>query len=131
MKKIVLILILCFSTAGLSFAQNNTEGMKALTINALMEYGQSLYDRGDYNEATAVFNHVLTFDSHQAQALEYIKEMGSKVVEKSDAPALEIMDGPDTESLKQAIEAKKQSIEKLRAQITQLRANIKGSQADE
>ena len=45
---------------GPSFAQNNMEAMRFLTINALMQYGQKLYDRGDFNEASAVFNHVLS-----------------------------------------------------------------------
>lgn len=119
MKKIALILILSLSAAGPSFAQNNTEAMKILTVNALMEYGQSLYERGDYSEATAVFNHVLAYDSHQVQALKYIKEMGH-----SPVPALGTADGLDTKSLKEAIEAKKQSIEQLQSQITQLRASI-------
>jgi tetratricopeptide (TPR) repeat protein len=113
MKKIILTLVLCLSVAGPSFAQNNTEAMKFLTINALMQYGQKLYERGDFNEATAVFNHVLTYDGHQVQALEYIKEMRHSPVDISD-----------TQSLKEAIEAKKQVIERLRNQIMQMRANL-------
>ena len=55
MKKLILTFIFCI-TAGASFAQNNMQAMKFLTIDALMEYGQKLYDRGDYNEACAVFS---------------------------------------------------------------------------
>jgi len=70
------ILILCLSFTGPSFAQNNAQAMRFLTVNALMQYGQRLYDRGDFDEATAVFDHVLTYDGHQVQALQYLKEMG-------------------------------------------------------
>ena len=80
MKKIIPAFVLCLILAGPAFAQNNMEAMKFLTVNALMQYGQKLYDRGDFNEATYVFNHVLTFDAHQAQALQYLKEMGHSPV---------------------------------------------------
>jgi tetratricopeptide (TPR) repeat protein len=119
MKKIVLILILCLSAARLSFAQNNMEAMRFLTINALMDYGQKLYERGDYDEASAVFNHVLTYDGHQAQALGYIKEMG-----RSAVPTLNKVDVSDTGDLKKAIEAHKQVIKKLETQIMQMRTNL-------
>jgi len=76
MKKLILTLIFCTIAAGASFAQNNMQAMKFLTVNALMEYGQKLYDRGDYNEACAVFKHVLAYDSQQPQALAYLKKIG-------------------------------------------------------
>jgi len=83
MKKSVLILVLLLMASGPVFAQNNMEIMKLLTINAMVQYGQKLYDRGDLDEASAVFNHVLTYDSHQRVALQYLKSMG-----RSPAPAL-------------------------------------------
>jgi len=88
MKKAILTFVLCLSCAGGSFAQNNIEGMRFLTITAMVQYGQKLYERGDFNEACAVFNHVLTYDAHQAQALEYLKEMGHApaVIEGVAAP---------------------------------------------
>ena len=140
MKKIILAFILCLLAAGSSFAQNNMEGMRFLTINALMQYGQKLYDRGNFYEATAVFNHVLAYDAHQRQALHYLKNMGqvatsyvskaSKpsrpqpnviVIRKSDDQIVNTVDVSNDESLKEAIEAKKHSIEKLKAQINKLR----------
>ena len=137
MKKVTVTLILCLLVAGSSFAQNNTQAMRFLTVNALVQYGQKLYDRGDYHEASAVFNHVLTFDGHQAQALKYLKNMqpqASKpfvpvpniiVVRKLENQIVDKVDISDTDSLKKAIEAKKQVIAQLRAQIIQMRANIK------
>jgi TolA-binding protein len=122
------------------------EGMRFLTINALVQYGQKLYDRGDLDEACAVFNHVLTYDGHQVQALEYLKKMGhspilivtpivqtkvfapaavaGKVNLAVEKPAISTVDVSDTEDLKKAIEAKKQNVEKLRAQIMQMQMNI-------
>jgi len=131
MKKTLLTLIFCLSVVGVSFAQNNMEGMKLLTINAMLQYGQKLYDRGDFGNAYAVFNHVLTYDAHQPKALKYLKEMGFNQ-EQESAPVLVIpqnqvvkpVDVGDSESLKQAIDAKKQSIEKLRVQIMQMRADL-------
>ncbi len=112
MKKTIFILALCLFIAGPSFAQNNMEGMKFLTVNALMQYGQKLYDRGDFNEARAVFDRVLTYDDHQVQALQYLKDMGHlPVVEKPIG-------------LKEAIEAEKKSIEELRGQIMRMRENL-------
>jgi hypothetical protein len=77
MKKITLTFALCLALSGPCFAQNNEiEAMRFLTINELMQYGQQLYDRGDFNEASAVFNHILSFDVRQPQALQYLKKMG-------------------------------------------------------
>ena len=120
MKRAILTLILCVLAAGASFAQEDADmqASKSLTINAMVQYGQELYNRGDYNQARAVFNHVLTYDNHQAQALEYIKEIG-----QASAQSLKMVVG-DMESLKEAIEAKKKTIEKLRIQIMQMRANL-------
>jgi hypothetical protein len=146
MKRIILTLALCLSAAGPSFAQNNMEAMRFLTVNALVQYGQKLYDRGDFNEACAVFNHVLTYDSHQAQALEYLKDMGHSpapspvpivpvqsiiVIGKADEQIVNTVDVSDTESLKRAIEAQKRVIEKLRAQVMQMRANLAAQSAVE
>ncbi len=127
----LLILVFCVTSLGTSFAQNNLEGMKLLTIYSLVQYGQRLYDRGDYNEACAVFNHVLTFDGHQAQALRYLREMGHFPVSNFEGPTEKAADILDTKALREAIKAKKQSIEKLRAQITQMRASLASQNAVE
>jgi hypothetical protein len=152
MKKCILTLGLCLSIAGPCFAQNNIEAMRFLTVNALVQYGQKLHDRGDFNEACAVFDHVLTYDGHQAQALEYLKEMGhlpspsltpvvhqqvivpavtvkdTRVFAKSDVPTVDVS---DTAALKEAIEAKKKKINKLRDQIMQMRMRIVSESAQE
>jgi len=119
MKKIILTLMFCFFASLPVFAQNNIHAMNFLMVNSLMEYGQTLYDRGNLNEACAVFNHVLIYDPHQAQALHYLKEMGH-------AP----LDADDTTSLKEAIAAKKQIIAKLQDQITEMRASIAAESAE-
>ena len=129
MKKLVLMVILCLFLAKPCFAQNNMEAMRFLTINALMQYGQKLYDRGDLNGARDVFNHVLVYDHYQPQALKYIKEIdqpaqNNVTVKESDYKSRKMLDLNDAESLKEAIAAKKQAIENLHAQIMQMRANI-------
>ena len=147
-KRFVLTFILCLFAAAPCFAQNNIQAMRFLTINALMEYGQRLYDRGDFNEATAVFNHVLTYDSHDPRALQYLKDMGHPalphispviksqasrhivpaqdiiVVKKSNEQIINKINVLDTENLKQAIAVKKDIIEKLKDQIAQMKASI-------
>ena len=151
-KNTILTFVLCVSAVGTAFAQNNMEAMRFLTVNALMQYGQKLYDRGDFNEASAVFDHVLNYDSHQPQALQYLKQMGHFpashlstvmapqpvvpvqniiVIRKSADQIVNTVDVSDTASLKEAIEAKRESIEKLRSQIMQMRANIASQSAGE
>jgi len=129
MKNFVLSLILCLSAPAVSFAQNNIEGMRTLTVYALMQYGQNLYDRGDFDGATAVFDHVLNFDAHQARALRYLKDMGRLYVAPPNKIANPV-DLADTKSLQEAIEAKKQSIEKLQSQIMQMRATLSAQSAE-
>jgi len=143
MKKIILVLMMCLFVVGRAFAQSNMEGMRFLTINALLQYGQKLYDRGDFDEATAVFNHVLVYDNHQSEALKYLKSMGhlsvikplavpqNKIlVIKSADQIVNTVDVSDTEGLKKAIEAKKKSIEKLRVQIMQMRSKMAAQSAN-
>jgi hypothetical protein len=138
-KITVLTLILCFSAVGASFAQNNLEAMRFLTVNALMQYGQKLYDRGDFNNACAVFNHVLSYDKHQSQAIQYLKDMGHlpassehlKPVKKLAHRPLRIVDMNDTADLKKAISDEKRVIAKLKFQVTQMRANLIAQSAEE
>jgi len=129
MKKTLLTSSFCLILAGAAFAQDGGLSMKSLTINALMQYGQKLYDRGDLNGARDVFNHVLVYDHYQPQALKYIKEIdqpaqNNVTVKESDYKSRKMLDLNDAESLKEAIAAKKQAIENLHAQIMQMRANI-------
>jgi hypothetical protein len=113
----LILLFLCF-LASPSFAFNKAKAMNFVAVNALMEYGQTLYERGAYDEATAVFNHVLSYDSHQAKALKYLKEMGHAPIEPVKVDVL------NTQSLKQAIAAQQQSLALLQSQIKQMRANM-------
>lgn len=124
-KNFVMTVVLCLSVTVPSFAQDNVQAMRLLTVNALMQYGQKLYDRGDFNEAGAVFKHVLAYDGHQPQALQYLNNMGyaPPAVEK---PTIQLVDGidiSDTQSLKKAIEHEKETIQQLQGQIIQMRAN--------
>ena len=110
-KTIALALSLLFLISP-AFALDKTEAMKLLTVNTLLRYGQKLYERGDYQEAGAVFKRVLTYNSAQPLALQCLKDMGYAV------------DMADPSSLRKAIELKKQKIERLRLEIQQLRANL-------
>jgi len=148
-KKIILVLIIFMSIAGSSFAQNNAQAMRFLTVTALMRYGQNLYERGDYDGASAVFTHVLSYDKNQAKVLQFLKEMGHSpvavfipvptlapipkiiwhtenkiVMKKTDVEIIKKVDVEDTESLREAIAAKKQIIEKLQAEIFKMKANL-------
>ena len=144
-KIIMMLFLACFCAAGASFAQNNIEAMRFLTVNAMMQYGQKLYDRGDFNEASAVFNHVLSYDEHQLRAVQYLKDMGQAPVVSStpvsqSQESLSVqtksktfitvkvqkvnenrVDLLDINSLKSAIEAKKKRIEELKVQVLQMR----------
>jgi len=134
MKKTVLTILLCVASAGPSFAMNNTQAMRFLMVTAMVQYGEKLYDRGDFDEASAVFNHVLVYDSHQAQALAFLKEMGHSqeistlniLPESSsvDEQIVRAVDVTDTNSLKAAIGAQKRVIEQLRARINQMKVHL-------
>ncbi len=113
MKKAIITVLLGFCMVGISFAQNKLEAMNFLTINALMRYGQQLYSRGDFYEASAVFKHVLTYDAHQPQALHYLKEIGELPLDPSDI-----------QGMKKAIEVKKKSIEQLQSQIMHMQESL-------
>ena len=141
MKKILLTLVFCIAAVGTSFAQNNVQAMRFLTINALMEYGQKLYDRGNYNEASAVFKHVLAYDGKQPQALKYLKKMEDSS-RASVPPALSLQVSPialpptsidisDTKELKKAIEAEKQVIKVLQDQIMRMRSDLDSQSSGE
>jgi len=124
MKKISLIVILCLTLAGPAFAQSGMEAMRALTVNSMVEYGQKLFDRGDYNEASAVFMRVLTFDSSQPQALQYLRKISYLSLPAPKAMDIKTVDVTDTKNMKAAIEVKKQRIKDLQAQIMQMRAQM-------
>ncbi|MBF0505040.1 MAG: hypothetical protein HQL14_08065 [Candidatus Omnitrophica bacterium] len=142
MKKIILTFVFCMAGMGASFAQNNIQAMRFLTVNALMEYGQKLYDRGDYNGACAVFKHVLAYDGSQPQALRYLKDM-KRSVSSSASHALkpQVSDTnieiqkkiniSDKQELKNAIEAEKQLIKTLQDQITRMRSDIDSLSSEE
>ena len=135
LSKIILVFMLCSLLGIPAFAQNNVEGMRLLTVYSMMRYGTTLYERGDFYEASNVFNHVLSVDSHQTLALKYLKEMGyapmpgfapipvRPVVEKFD-PEPVAVDFSNNDSLKKAIEAKNQAIQQLRSQIARLRSQL-------
>ena len=138
-KRFILILVFMLMGVGSVFAQNNAQGMKLLTINSLMIYGQMLYDRGDLKGASDVFNHVLTFDHHQLKAISFLRSMGENPIVPIDppqpvasSPMVEIIKRVvpvakpvvqmDTDSLEKAIEDKKAAIEHLHQEIDKLKA---------
>jgi hypothetical protein len=138
MKKIILIFCFCLATAGTSFAQSHVEMMRFLTITTLLQYGHQLYERGDYRQAGAVYEHVLTYDNHQPQALEYLKDMGFPapepdpvIEEKQAVQALGAVNINDTESLKKAIEAEKRVVGTLQSQVTTMRAKMAAQSSQE
>ena len=120
LKTAIFILFFCLLAVRPVYAQSNAQMMHEIMLNAMTQYGQKLYDRGDFDEATAVFNHVLSYDNHEPHALEYLKDMGRLPVPETLGPADILNDS----YLKAAIAAKKASIEKLKSDIKQLRANI-------
>ena len=130
MKKLILTLTFCAIAAGAAFAQNNMQAMRFLAVDALMDYGQKLYDRGDYNEAGAVFKHVLEYDSNQPQALQYLKKIGQLPKPTVQVQANKV-DISDAKALKSAIEAEKQNIKTLQDQIMKMKDNMDSPSSEE
>jgi tetratricopeptide (TPR) repeat protein len=129
-KRMVLILILLMTAAGTVFAQNNAQAMKLLTVDALMEYGRTLYNRGDYSEAQGVFKHVLAFDGHQQQALQYLKDMEKPAVRSETFVAKPKAVGMSAPDLKKAIADEKQIIWQLQDQITRMKDSMASASSE-
>ena len=81
MKKLYLLLIFLTVSASVGFADVNRTGMRDLAVEQMYEYGQMLYERGDYHQAERVFERILSFDPQHAGSLHYMKSMDpSKVI---------------------------------------------------
>ena len=135
--KTFLIVVVCLTLPKNGFAMSNAEGMRLLSVYAMMHYGVSLYERGDYYEASNVFNHVLSLDAHQAEALKLLRQMGYAPLPAFapipshpalpvfvEAPQAARVDFSDNDSLRKAIAAKQEAVERLKNQINQLRAQV-------
>lgn len=52
--------------------------MKALAVEQLYEYGQALYQRGDYSQAAVIFNRILAMDPSNKGAVDTAKLLNQK-----------------------------------------------------
>ncbi len=154
MNKFLIFLCLFFPQLicpQLSYAQQEMS-MRSMAVAQLYEYGQAIYDRGDYSQAAKVFSRILAMDPEHAGALDYAKELKKKgefvivpvkPVSSAATPVItktpqatqqeptETTDSiPTDEDLKQYIEKTDQAVDRLQSDIAQLRTQIFQTQKD-
>ena len=74
------LISLLFLLTTISFSHAETTSLRDMTMQAMSEYGEKLYDRHDYREAAHVFQHILFYDPQNTQALAYLKRMDPDLV---------------------------------------------------
>ena len=148
----IALLLICFYLP--CYAQQDTS-MRSMAVSQLCQYGQVVYDRGDYPEAAKIFNRILAMDPDNAAAINYAQMLNKKghvvvvpprpvpvpkpvvvdvalkaEVVKVDPPktAAPKVEATDTDDLKQAIQNADAGIEKLQTEVSDLRAQIKDNQ---
>jgi tetratricopeptide (TPR) repeat protein len=58
-------------------AQNHPS-MRSMAALQLFQYGQAVYERGDYSQAAIVFTKLLSMDPNNEAALKYARKLNSK-----------------------------------------------------
>jgi|GEM_PF-4677191 len=133
MRKILIFLtliLLLFPV--ISFAEKELN-YKSLAVEQLYQYGQEIYDRGDYNQASRVFSRILVIQPNHEGALGYVEKLKSKgkdVIATTGADtnneedrAMEVSNGSN-DDLKQSIQAANEAINALKNDIAQLHVHI-------
>ena len=72
MLKFIFIFLMLLTAAPLAHAKHT---MRDLAVEAMNDYGEKLYDRHDYKEATAVFKHILSYDPQNTEAQAYLNKI--------------------------------------------------------
>ena len=110
---------------------------RSLAVAQLSEYGQAIYDRGDYPQAAIIFSRVLRMDPNNKEALGYantLKKKGQDVFIPASAVAVQskvsqieqpviVKEVPidPNQDLKQEIQTTDQAIESLKVEVSNLR----------
>jgi TolA-binding protein len=77
MSKIFLAVLFLFLAPSLSFPQQPLT-TRTLAAEQLFQYGQAVYDRGDYSQAAQIFSRVLVLSPNHPEALGYVKNLKKK-----------------------------------------------------
>ena len=73
MKKTLFILLFLVLRASVLWAQENPADLKDLAVAQIYEYAQSLYDRGNHEEAARAMGRLLQLNPDYAPALAYMR----------------------------------------------------------
>ncbi|MEI7998172.1 MAG: hypothetical protein WCH62_01520 [Candidatus Omnitrophota bacterium] len=133
MNNIILVLVslLLFSPI-FSYAQEELT-MRSMAADQLYQYGQAIYDRGNYDEAARVFSKVLAMDSRHEGALGYAKELKKKGKTIEIPASIKPIQDAQTDvnaNLKQDIRQVDKNIERLKEEVADLHTQIVEGQKD-
>ena len=116
------------------WAQENPADLKDLAVAQIYEYAQSLYDRGNHEEAARAMGRLLQLNPDYAPALAYMRKLGYqprlpvenglKPLPAHTEPAPTVLidpKDPDAD-LKSQLAAEDQALSTLNEEITQLHA---------
>jgi hypothetical protein len=131
MKKIILTCLL-IGCSSLAWAQDMTEApsvsLKEMAITQIFQYAESLYERGNYREASRAFAHILQLDPHYLPALDYAHKLEAagffvnrdfSSEHSEQVPAVEPGANAD---LRQQIASEKRAINDLQTQIDHMQS---------
>ena len=126
MKKLILVSLLFTFTVPFQIYAQEPISMRSMAAQQLFQYGQAVYERGDYSQAAIIFSKVLQFDPDYQEARAYAQKLNKKEEHVTIAPARikKIIPTSDNDDLKKDIAEADQSINSLKIQISDLRNQI-------
>ena len=137
MKKIFSIFISIFLLCPVLSHAQQMATMRTMAVDQLYQYGQAIYDRGEYAEAARVFSRILAMNPDHEGAVSYakaLKKKGTNVVipARSYLVATNHQMGPSDFSdssdmngdLRKNIQEADQVVEKLRKEVADLSVQI-------
>ena len=96
--------------------------MKQAAVAQIFEYGQNVYERGDYEEAANVFRHILKLDASFTPAQTYLdrmKEPGPRTETDIDLPPMPYISSSENNAdLKQQIAEEERAIHILKSETS-------------
>lgn len=78
MRKSILAFVFVLMACPLVRAEQSPDSLKDMAVAQIFEYGENLYDRGDYEEARHAFEKVLQLDPQYKAASDYLAQMGAQ-----------------------------------------------------
>lgn len=145
MNKTLIIVIFFFFIFPLKVGAQQQTSVRSMAVAQLYEYGQAVYDRGDYSQAAKVFSRLLSIDPANSGARNYAHKLNKKgeqvtippvpivvapvvtkekVEQSMETPSQMTKSSYSNDDLKRDIQEADQAIIKLKDQVSDLRNQI-------